>query len=177
MPEENEPARPEADKADKADKADSSTRFSVWLGIIASAVSVLAFFGVTNWNQVKHVVFPQPSPSPSVPVSVSATPPNEAACTLAWRAQDTENQQLRIANNNNDPAAGMVVMQAYADALDNAATTTSDPVLSSYLTEDANALQQNVQAEQDRNFAAAAQWLGEVTTYQGNWSSYCISNP
>lgn len=79
-----------------AEVSDSTKKLGAWLGVISGVIAVLAFFGITNFGQLRHVLAPHggssvppnsvPATPPSSPMpSVSASMPISMATWLALR--------------------------------------------------------------------------------------------
>ena len=167
----------EAGKPDQAGngESDQAGKAGAWIGIAASIITVLAFFGVSDWNQLRHALFSQQSAGSSASsagASRQARPPNAIACALAKDAVQTADTQGRSVTGN--AAAYAEVLEAEGYALGNAATTTADPVLQAYLKEEANALQQDGQDLQGHDSTGALQWENEAATYGWDQLDYCM---
>jgi hypothetical protein len=157
------------------EQSPSSGRIAAWIGLAASLISLLAFFGVSDWSQLRQDLFHQhPSGAATAPPGQSppTTSPVQAACELAINAEKTAG----VTSGKSivgDPAAYAVVLQAEAEDYANAADATADTVLQSYLRGEANALRQEAQALQQGDLTTYGQWGYEASIYTGDWQLYC----
>ncbi|MFJ9032595.1 hypothetical protein ACIRQP_29510 [Streptomyces sp. NPDC102274] len=137
-------------------KDETTKQLTAWLGVAAAVVSLLAFFGITSWNELTKTVFPKRAA--------------KDACRQAWDATRTFNAYMK--KRDSISARDSAVIQIYAKRLGEAKAKTNNDNLKAAF--DANIYSLTKLAEALEEKTGGANGFGDQSEEDGRtWSSLC----
>jgi hypothetical protein len=143
-----------------------TAKIKTWLAISGGVIGLLAFFGISNFDQLKHALFGNTAVSTTAHTSPSTSSANATACNLT---QQAEGNSILLNASTAQYEAGL---QAESGAFSNASNVAVDQKLRADLENAAHAAQQS---SQTLATDAGQEWLNELNADMRVITTDCIN--